>query len=85
MLLFRMRSGAVAKHLELQGRAGTDPSFIHAYSGQGVVESSLRAPWARRIVARFSFPEGDGTSLGGGCRYWWIYWGYICRPVLGLD
>jgi len=35
VLLFRMRNGAVAKHLELQGRAGTDPSFIHAYSGKG--------------------------------------------------
>lgn len=59
VLLFRMRSGAVAKHLGLQGRTGTDPSFIHAYFGHGVVESPLSAPWARRIVARFSFPEGD--------------------------
>ena len=59
VLLFRMRSGAVAKHLGLQGRTGTDPSFIHAYSGHGVVESPLSVPWARRIVARFSFPEGD--------------------------
>lgn len=57
VLLFRMRDGAVAKHLGIQGR--TDPpSFIHAYSGHGVVESPLSAPWARRIAGRFAFPEG---------------------------
>ena len=59
VLLFRMRSGAVAKHLGLQGRVGENPSFIHAYSGHGVVESLLSASWRRRIVARFAFPEGD--------------------------
>lgn len=57
VLLFRMRAGTVAKHLGLQGRGGTGPSFIHAYSGRGVVESPLSAPWVRRIVARFEFPE----------------------------
>ncbi len=57
VLLFRMRRGAVAKHLGVLGRAGSDPSFIHAYSGHGVVESALSAPWARRIVACFAFPE----------------------------
>lgn len=57
MLLFRMREGAVAKHLGVQGRAGDAPSFIHAYSGHAVVESALSRPWARRIVARFAFPE----------------------------
>lgn len=56
VVLFRMRNGAVAKHLGIQGRVGTDPSFIHAYSGRGVVESGLSAPWRRRIVARFAFP-----------------------------
>jgi NlpC/P60 family putative phage cell wall peptidase len=57
VLLFRMRQGAVAKHLGIAGRIGTAPSFIHAYSGHGVVESPLSAPWLRRIVARFEFPE----------------------------
>ncbi len=57
VLLFRMRSGAVAKHLGIAGRIGADASFIHAYSGHGVVESPLSAPWRRRIVARFAFPE----------------------------
>jgi NlpC/P60 family putative phage cell wall peptidase len=57
VLLFRMREGGVAKHLGLQAVIGPAPSFIHAYSGHGVVESALTPPWARRIVARFAFPE----------------------------
>lgn len=57
VLLFRMRDGAVAKHLGLQACIGP-ASFIHAYSGHGVVESPLSAPWARRIAGRFAFPEG---------------------------
>lgn len=55
VLLFRMRSGAVAKHLGLAGRVGPEASFIHAYTGHGVVETALTDPWRRRIVARFSF------------------------------
>ncbi|OIQ44698.1 MAG: peptidase [Roseobacter sp. MedPE-SW] len=62
VLLFRMRAGAVAKHLGVQSQLSLEngargASFIHAYSGHGVVESALTAPWRRRIVARFSFPE----------------------------
>lgn len=57
VLLFRMRDGAVAKHLGLQAETGPGATFIHAYSGHGVVESALTPPWARRIVARFAFPE----------------------------
>ncbi|MGY3437268.1 MULTISPECIES: NlpC/P60 family protein [unclassified Marinovum] len=57
VLLFRMREGAVAKHLGLQARIGARASFIHSYSGHGVTESPLSGPWARRIVARFAFPE----------------------------
>jgi NlpC/P60 family putative phage cell wall peptidase len=56
VLLFRMQSGAVAKHLGIAAECGAEPSFIHAYSGHGVVESPLSAPWRRRIVARFAFP-----------------------------
>ncbi|WP_438976073.1 NlpC/P60 family protein [Roseicyclus sp.] len=58
VILFRMRDGGVAKHLGLQAEIGDGASFIHAYSGHGVVESALTPPWARRIVARFAFPEG---------------------------
>ena len=57
VLLFRMRHGAVAKHLGLQARIGASPSFIHAYARHGVVESPLSLPWQRRIVARFILPE----------------------------
>lgn len=57
VLLFRMRDGAVAKHLGIGGQVGAMATFIHAYSGHAVVESPLTPPWARRIVARFSFPE----------------------------
>ncbi len=57
LLLFRMRDGAVAKHLGLVGRVGSEASFIHAYSGHAVVESPLSTPWRRRIVARFAFPQ----------------------------
>ena len=57
VLLFRMRDGAVAKHLGIATARANRPGFVHAYSGHGVVESALSAPWKRRIVARFSFPE----------------------------
>ncbi len=57
VLLFRMRDGAVAKHLGIAGRIGADASFVHAFSGHAVIESPLSLPWRRRIVARFTFPE----------------------------
>ncbi|MEL6102809.1 MAG: NlpC/P60 family protein [Pseudomonadota bacterium] len=57
VVLFRMKSGAVAKHLGVIGAAAPIPTFIHAYSGHRVVESPLSRPWQRRIVARFKFPE----------------------------
>ena len=59
LLLFRMRSTGVAKHLGIAAEVGAAPTFIHAYSGHGVVESPLSAPWRRRIVARFEFPTGE--------------------------
>jgi NlpC/P60 family putative phage cell wall peptidase len=56
VILFRMRAGAVAKHLGVVADIGETASFVHAYSGHGVVESPLSGPWRRRIVARFEFP-----------------------------
>jgi NlpC/P60 family putative phage cell wall peptidase len=56
VLLFRMRRGAVAKHIGLLSEADDRPAFIHAYTGHGVVESPLSEPWRRRVVARFEFP-----------------------------
>ena len=58
VLLFRMRPGSVAKHLGIQAQTGAVASFIHAYTGHGVVETPLSDPWRRKIVARFQFPEG---------------------------
>ena len=57
VLLFRMRTGAVAKHLGIQGRV-SDPSFIHAYFGHAVLESALTDAWQRKLVARNRFPLG---------------------------
>ncbi|AGI68373.1 putative gene transfer agent protein [Octadecabacter antarcticus 307] len=57
VLLFRMRQGAVAKHVGLQANTGQHATFIHAYQGHGVRESTFSAPWKRRLVARFSTPE----------------------------
>ena len=59
VLLFRMRDGSVAKHLGVQSRLGEHATFIHAYCGHGVIETSLSAPWQRRIVARFVLPLTD--------------------------
>lgn len=56
VLLFRMRPGAVAKHLGILTEVGPTASFIHAYSGHGVVISPLSGPWARKIAAVFRFP-----------------------------
>jgi NlpC/P60 family putative phage cell wall peptidase len=57
VILFRMRPAAVAKHLGVVSVIGAEPRFIHAYSKHGVIESALSAPWRRKIVARFAFPE----------------------------
>lgn len=56
VLLFRMRQGAVAKHLGVLAQTGEEAAFIHAYSGHGVVLSPLSAPWRRKIAAIFRFP-----------------------------
>jgi len=57
VVLFRMHPRAVAKHLGIAATREGGETFIHAYDRHGVVENSLSAPWARRIVARFEFPE----------------------------
>ena len=57
VLLFRMREGAVAKHLGIVGCIGVEASFIHAYTGHGVIETALTPAWRRKIAARFCFPE----------------------------
>jgi len=59
VLLFRMRHGAVSKHLGLMTEAGPRPRFIHAYQGHGVIEADLSPPWRRRLVAAFAFPVSN--------------------------
>lgn len=56
VLLFRMRDGAIAKHMGILAAAGPSPTFVHAYQGHGVVESAFTEAWRRRAVACFSFP-----------------------------
>ena len=56
VVLFRMRDGGVAKHVGIISMIHPVPRFIHSYSGTGVVENALSAPWRRKIVARFGFP-----------------------------
>ena len=55
VLLFRMRNGAVAKHLGVQAEVGQLSTFVHAYSRHAVIENSFSLPWQRRLVARFEF------------------------------
>ncbi|MFN6978006.1 MAG: peptidase [Gemmobacter sp.] len=56
VLLFRMRDGGIAKHLGIAAEIGAAATFVHAYTGHGVVESPLSAPWRRRIAGRYAFP-----------------------------
>ncbi|MBO9396827.1 peptidase [Shimia sp. R9_2] len=74
VLLFRMKSGAVAKHLGIAGRVGAEASVIHAYGGHAVVENALSLPWRRRIVGRFAFPAPETdlskTTANKECSTW---------------
>lgn len=56
VLVFRMRTGAIAKHMGILAQTGAEASFVHAYDRHGVVESPLSAPWRARIAGRFRFP-----------------------------
>lgn len=58
VLLFRMKAGAIAKHIGICSKSGHSAHFIHAYSGHAVTESPLSLPWQRKIAARFTFPKG---------------------------
>ena len=56
VLVFRMRPGAVAKHLGILTEPGR---FIHAYERIGVLEEPFSAAWQRRLVAAFRFPDPE--------------------------
>lgn len=54
LILFRMRTGAIAKHV---GILSAPDRFIHAYERLGVIEEPLTAAWRRRIAFAFLFPS----------------------------
>ena len=54
MILFRMRRGAIVKHVGIL----TEPDrFLHSYDRLGVIEEPLTDAWRRRIVFAFRFPR----------------------------
>lgn len=54
VILFRMRVGAIAKHV---GILSGKENFIHAYERTGVIEENLTAAWQRRVAYAFRFPN----------------------------
>jgi NlpC/P60 family putative phage cell wall peptidase len=63
LLLFRMRTGAVAKHC---GIVTAPDRFVHAYERSGVVEVPLDQAWRRRIAFAFLFPSRTHAAAGSG-------------------
>ena len=53
VLLFRWRTGFVAKHAAIASSAAT---MIHAHDGAAVCEIALAPWWRRRIAHAFRFP-----------------------------
>ena len=64
VLIFRMKTGAVAKHMAILSVGGLNCSgtrIIHAYWGHAVVESWLGPFWRKHAVAAFRFPDVRGS------------------------
>lgn len=60
VLVLRMRETGVAKHVGILAETPAGLlTLVHAYSGRGVVESSLTPAWVRRIAGVFRFPGGS--------------------------
>lgn len=67
VLIFRLRSGAMAKHaailsagaLSSGGAAGDGCRMIHAVEGAPACEVHLNAWWRRRVAAVFRFPPKE--------------------------
>ena len=53
ILIFRLRSGTVAKHCGIKASVST---MIHAVEGSDAAEVVLTPWWRRRIAAAFAFP-----------------------------
>ena len=58
MLLFRMRRGAIVKHV---GILTAPDRFLHSYDRLGVIEEPLTDAWRRRIAFAFRFPRSKRT------------------------
>jgi NlpC/P60 family putative phage cell wall peptidase len=56
VLLFRLRPGAMAKHLAILTEAD---AMLHAAEGAPAAEAPLCAWWRRRIAAAFAFPGAN--------------------------
>jgi NlpC/P60 family putative phage cell wall peptidase len=54
VIVFRLRSGFVAKHAAV---VATPSTFIHAMEGGPVTEVAFTPWWRRRIAGAFSFPK----------------------------
>jgi NlpC/P60 family putative phage cell wall peptidase len=63
LILFRMRTGAVAKHC---GIIVAPDLFIHAYERTGVIEEPMTDAWRRRIAFAFLFAGDEGRSMSEG-------------------
>ncbi len=53
VLIFRLRSGCVAKHAAI---LATPSTMIHASEGSPAAEVALTPWWRRRLAAAFAFP-----------------------------
>lgn len=54
VVLFRMRSWAIAKHLGILVAADR---MVHAHARLGVIEQAVTQPWWRRAAFVFRFPD----------------------------
>lgn len=54
LVLFRMRQGAIAKHV---GILTAPDRFIHSYDRLGVIEEVFTTAWRRRVAYAFRFPR----------------------------
>jgi NlpC/P60 family putative phage cell wall peptidase len=74
LILFRMRTGAVAKHC---GIVTSSDRFIHAYERSGVVEAPLDASWLgpehRCLVPFTSFAENETLPDGSRPPVWFAF------------
>jgi NlpC/P60 family putative phage cell wall peptidase len=62
LILFRMASGAPAKHCGLLDASFIRSSLIHAYNRSGVIEEAFTLSWSRRAAFAFLFPAASSLA-----------------------